>query len=159
VAYRYDHVDHYRVAGRQRLEDARKLMAKAKGESEADARRHLRAAAYLAGYAVECALKVYIAERAGCGRFAEACAARESSGLRPHDFAGRQGHNLALLLSATDLEGLADWVAKCRRAFMRVATEWSVDWRYCRKELGRAYTDELVGAAKQVSEWVGRQTP
>jgi len=67
--------------------------------------RHLRAAVYLAGYAIECILKVYIISRvAGAVSLAGAIEDRRAMGEQIPNILGAEGHRLTILLSLTDLE-------------------------------------------------------
>ena len=58
----YDGISQYWKAAARRLQDAQELLQPPtiNADEQGAETRHLRAAVYLAGYAVECILKVYI---------------------------------------------------------------------------------------------------
>lgn len=79
----FDSIGDYVKAGPRRLADAKELLEQPTLEPDAPdaAHRHLRGAVYLAGYAVECALKAYIISRAPpAQRFLEAIERRRQEG-------------------------------------------------------------------------------
>jgi len=156
----HDRTEDYLEAGPKRLADARELLQPPTLDSRAaDAgHRHLRGAAYLAGYAVECALKAYIISSAPRSRtFTEAVAHLPIAQGAVLDFRGARSHNLLLLLQATDLDERmgADFRL---RAFWRVCLKWSPVWRYDPKHLtSRSQAEEIVEAAAAVHEWINDQ--
>ena len=96
-------------------------------------------AAYLAGYAIECALKAYL-QRAGI-RFPKA---------------GREGHNLKGLWRASGfrLRDLADH-AGTKGYFINC---WSTDLRYETSIPAILGSAELVAGAGQLKAWIMNQT-
>lgn len=87
-------------------------------------------AVYLAGYLLECRLKVRVCEQRQVDRLDEANAQinneETAAGRRSVDLLGRDGHNLELLWR---LAGLASrsgaWSAQ-----LKEACRWDVAWRY-----------------------------
>jgi len=92
-------------------------------------------AAYLAGYAIECALKAYL-QRAGI----------------PFPKAGREGHNLRGLWHASDfqLRDLADH-AGTKGYFINC---WSTDLRYETSIPSIAAAEHLVAGAGRLTGWI-----
>ena len=144
----------YLGAGPQRLSDATELLAPPSVNPEgrdADV-RHLRAAMYLAGYAIECVLKAYIISRVpGTTTFTDALAQRPDCGLRRiRELRGSAGHNLIRLMEATDVETAMD--QEDREAWGMCAT-WNPQWRYCGQPLSaseRRTAEEFVQAAQRL---------
>ena len=114
------------AVARERQSDARAL-SKQRAESVG--------AAYLAGYAIECALKAYL-QRAGI----------------PFPKAGREGHNLRGLWHASDfqLRDLADH-AGTKGYFINC---WSTDLRYETSIPSIAAAEHLVAGAGQLTGWI-----
>jgi len=149
-------VSDLRKAAPQRLQDARKLLEPVSDHGGDAATRHLNAACYLAGYAVECMLKVYlIAFTVTRGhtpvRWNEAKKARGWEAK----LAGAKGHNLALLRSLTGLEGAMDRDVRIKTAWGVLLKDWDVALRYCgRPQFDRRRATEIVDACSIVYEWV-----
>ncbi len=146
MAKQHDGLSDYRRAGHARLADALELLERPTGNGGSpDAlHRHLRGAVYLAGYAVECALKVCIISRAvGAETLLDAMLHFEQDGQSVGDLLGSDGHRLPHLRRAAEVEPLFDgdpvlvgqweWCQK-----------WSPDWRYH----PQPYTDR--GSARKV---------
>ena len=126
----FDTISELRRSGLRRLRDAEELVQPPSiNTNEAgSSTRHLRGAMYLAGYGVECSLKVYIISRVtGCIRLSEARDVLINRGQPIKDICGATGHNLAYLLSLTDLEAGMD--VPQQRA-MGVCNKWKSTWRY-----------------------------
>jgi len=126
----FDRTTDYVKAGPRRLADALELLEQPSRDPEGSdaAHRNLRGAAYLAGYAVECALKAcIISQTPGCVRFADALRVRSRQGA-PSDLEGRRAHNIRLLLHVTDLEGAIEADYELRRSW-GVCLKWRPDWR------------------------------
>ena len=114
--------------------------------------RHLRGAMYLAGYGVECSLKVYIISRVtDCTRLSEARDALISRGLPIRDICGATGHNLAYLLSITDLEVGMD---ETRQQAMGICNKWKSTWRYHALPASAEEAKSLVTACRIVVDWI-----
>ena len=153
----YDGLTDFIKAGRRHLADARELLEMPTYRPSApDAgHRHLRAAIYLAGYAVECALKAYIISRtARCSSWREVLAYRSETGAAAPGLRGAESHNLRRLAAVAGLlSGLqADpplrdqWMA-CRK--------WDVNWRYHPQHFaGRSDARDMVDAAVMIHDWV-----
>jgi len=143
------------------LDDARELLTEPRHEpNRSDHRyRHLAAARYLAGYVVECILKVYIIERTRTGAgipaqtWGEVLDARETSNAKP-DLSGAKSHLLAALLAATDLEEQLDGDPHLRASWSHVA-KWDVAQRYMAAPLlNRSLVYDFVDACEELYHWV-----
>ncbi|HCU34749.1 MAG TPA: hypothetical protein DGT21_04660 [Armatimonadetes bacterium] len=158
---RHDSVRDYAAVGPQRLADAYELLEQPTWENSADdaGHRHLRAAVYLAGYAVECALKAYIVsrefpgDRSGRRTLSETIVRRTQRGDAPQ-LSGRRTHNLTLLLRASHLERAMEHNERIKRQW-GMLLKWDPDWRYN----PRPYTDRsaartLVDAAAALHDWI-----
>jgi hypothetical protein len=162
--WRYDRKTDYIKAGRMRLADARELLeAPTSSESAEEPRlphrgsRHLRGALYLAGYAIECALKAYIVAATGdSGSFTEAMDGRTSAGDSRLSQWRRQAHNLWFLWHVSELERrLED--ESIRRA-LPASLKGRVEWRYAPTPfLSRAQAGEIIGAIRRVYSWINEQ--
>jgi hypothetical protein len=122
----------YLKAAPKRLDDARELLEAPtwRADREDALHRHLRAAVYLAGYVVECALKAYIISRVpGARSFEEAVTRRRADGEADLHFTGRRAHDLRALRRATDLDPVLDRTETIRKAWAR-CQKWDPDWRY-----------------------------
>ncbi|MBM3475134.1 MAG: hypothetical protein FJX75_17875 [Armatimonadetes bacterium] len=156
----HDRTEDYVRAGAKRLADARELLQHPTLDSLAQdaGHRHLRGAVYLAGYAVECALKAYIIASAPPKEtFTEAVAALSDPQGRPLDFRGARSHNLGLLLRATDLDARMgpDFLLRTRWA---ICLRWKPWWRYNPKDFTtRSAAQVVVDAAGEVCEWINDQ--
>jgi hypothetical protein len=153
----------------KRLADARELLEPRSLEAERSDRatRHLRGAVYLAGYAVECILKVYIIERTDAhlrtpGRrvqkWSEALATREAVGERP-DLRGARSHNLFLLFGATDLSQHMSASDGIYETWTRCFKHWNASLRYNPRPI--ADPDEAlrtVDALDTAFRWVKART-
>ena len=148
---RFDGITHYIKAAPRRLADARELLQHPtyeKGARDAG-HRHLRGAAYLAGYAVECALKAYIISRIpGCQTFSQA---RERL---PVDMSGARSHDFRLLAQATDLE--SDLLSRPELAGHWVwCRKWQPDLRYDGTHMtSKGDARRMVDAAEVIWRWV-----
>ena len=119
--------------------------------------RHLRAAIYLAGYAIECILKAYIISHSPPSRSLEqAVAARRTEGENVPDITGAPGHNLALLLSLTDLEAALDGQRSLKRDW-GICLRWRSTWRYDPEPPSSNFAREFVSAVRRVYDWIERQ--
>ena len=154
---RYDHVSDFTKAAPRRLEDAKELLTQPALEPQRSdsSYRHLTAAEYLSGYAVECILKVYIITRTmGAGgqparTWTEALAFRKGLGRQ---LAGAKSHDLERLLSATDLERQ---LRRALRLAWGIACKWEPALRYRgQPNMDRQRAVELVSACEQVYRWV-----
>ncbi len=83
----------------------------------------------LAGYAVECILKVYIISRvASANSLAEAITKRRDAGEEIPNILSAEGHKLLTLLSLTDLE--ARFGDDERKKDWSLCVKWKSTWRY-----------------------------
>ena len=161
---KHDSIQDYLKVGPQRLADARELLEKPTWNPDArDAgHRHLSAAVYLACYAVECALKVYIiameidALQQGDQSLTAAVDARNARG-ETLNLSGKRAHNLRVLRGVTDLEARMDADETIKKCWGAVS-KWTTDWRYDPKP----YTSHcdaraLVDAADALRTWIDDQ--
>ncbi len=125
---KYDGYSELRKAGPRRLDDALELLeppTRHAGASDVH-RRHLCGACYLAGYAVECILKVYIIRRLdqqGRGRFVRWSDVIEHYRSMPDgpDLVGVRSHSLSLLLAVSGLEPDLDTDREMKRYWSQCA--------------------------------------
>lgn len=154
----YDGISQYRKAAARRIKDAEELLQ----PPTVDAReqgaetRHLRAAVYLAGYAVECILKVYlISQVASANSLSDAVEARRAMGEQLPNLLGAEGHRLDVLLSLTDLE--AQFSDEERRQDWSLCVKWKSTWRYDPNPPPATFAFEFVAAVRRIYRWVERQ--
>jgi HEPN domain-containing protein len=156
----FDGLSDYLEAGPKRLADARELLQHPSLDAlRADAgHRHLRGAVYLAGYAVECALKAYIISRTPPSRtFTEAVMLRAAADPAVLGLQGAATHRLGALFRATDLAPSMDADFPLR-ALWGVCLTWSPTWRYHPRHLtSRSRARQIVEAAAAVYAWVDAQ--
>lgn len=125
--------------------------------------RHLAAAEYLAGYAVECLLKVYLiqttttVEAGPAQRWREVTAARNAAGLDP-DLSGAKSHQLDRLIVACQLEPEFESDEIIKRAFGQTF-KWRVSLRYRPMPYGKAdlysaRATSMVSACQTACDWL-----
>ena len=157
----FDSITEYVKVAPKRLADARELLEQPTWQSDApDAvYRHLRAAIYLAGYVIECALKAYIISREPpLQRFFEVIKVRNARGENL-DFSGSRGHSLLALCNATDLDTRMDDNDEIRGLWrMWLSADWGPDWRYNPKDFTeRAEARRRIEAADRLYRWIDSQ--
>ncbi len=114
--------------------------------------RHLAGARYIAGYAVECALKAYLINYTGTSTFSEARAELKKRGV---DVYAGFVHELTRLLNASDLDTSADPAVASQFGICAV---WTTNWRYDpNTSLTEADALDFVDAASAVWRWVESQ--
>ncbi len=118
----------------QRLEDARFLLEFSRNT----------AAVYLAGYAVECALKALLL----------ATTPRSSAARTLESFRGSLAHNYDWLRARYHRQGGAPLPNEVARDFSRV-NSWTTDLRYRPGAISAREAREFVGAAKSIVSWTG----
>jgi hypothetical protein len=161
VILEYDHITELLKAASKRMDDALELLESPSRErNRSDATfRHLCGAQYLAGYAVECALKSYIiyqmsirgAERVQ--RWSKVLDARQTAGAKP-DLSGSRSHSLPLLLAVADLETIIASDADLRRAW-GACSRWTPALRYKPTPLtNRRETTEMVESCRKIERWL-----
>ena len=154
----FDGVSELAKSGPRRLRDAEELLEPPSSypDEQGVETRHLRGAAYLAGYGVECLLKVYIilARRPECRRLSQAREALRQGGNDVRDICGASGHDLPYLLSLTDLEGRMD--KNCLRQ-MPLCAKWKSSWRYDPRPMKRSDAEAIVHSARQLVNWIQSQ--
>ena len=121
--------EEWMAASRARGADASAMLPKRSGSM---------GPAYLAGYAVECALKAFL----------------QSRGF-PRPSTGRSGHDLRALWKASgfQLRDLADKDGS-KSFFVR---RWSTDLRYEARADAEETAETLVAGAQRLSRWVNSQ--
>lgn len=153
----YDGISQYRKAAARRLRDAEELLEPPSlaSQEQGAGERHLRAAVYLAGYAIECILKVYIISRvAGAVSLAGAIEDRRAMGEQIPNILGAEGHRLTILLSLTDLETYL--MDEERKKDWSICVKWKSAWRYDpNPPTDNAW--EFVSAVRRIYHWVERQ--
>jgi hypothetical protein len=145
----------------RRIADARELlMPPSLRASRRDAsHRHLQAAYYLAGYAVECALKAHVIRlyRRLQGSHINSWSHVKNS--LPVNVSGKEGHNLAKLLSCSELQERLQGSAAVSLQWA-LCNRWDSEVRYSERpmqmplETVRAYVENFVDACEAVRRWV-----
>jgi hypothetical protein len=151
----YEGISQFVKAAERRLRDAEELLQPptlAPQEQGAET-RHLRAAVYLAGYAIECILKVYIIQQQGVKTLTAAVDALRKAGKNVPDLNSTIGHHLQRLLSLTDLERQLDNERE-RKKDWNICLKWRSNWRYDPTSPTRANAEEFVKAVRSVYAWV-----
>lgn len=160
----YDGISELVKAAPKRLADARELLEQPTWEpNRSDAGyRHLCAARYLAGYAVECALKAVIIERTEWRRkqwtktWTEVLDSRQTQGLEP-DLSGSRSHSLQLLLNVSGLSEDLDRNEEMKRSW-GTCCKWSPALRYQPDHVtDRGSATEMVEACERVYQWLKSQ--
>jgi len=165
VARTLESESEYADASKQQLADAMELLDHPTSKAfDGDAHfRHLVGAMYLAGYAVECALKAYLLRRFGpllspapgtsttFDAIVSDVASAAGKSLRDFDL-----HSLNDLWNATGLAS-RDTDMTARQGACSI---WRVEWRY-RPPSDRARPDaeRFVQAAGELVDWITRQDP
>lgn len=153
-------------AAPKRLDDALELLTEPRrNQARSDAKvRHLCAAYYLAGYAVECALKVYIIlhvegrGRARMDRWGQAIEYFQSLG-DPLDLAGKHSHNLGRLLTASELQSELATDSRAWRDWNLCCT-WNYSARYRPDHMqDRAKVEAFVEACERTYRWMRQRLP
>src|SRR5258708_3272763 len=128
---RYDGKSQFIKAARARLDDGFRLLERNEGARVI----HTRGAMYLGGYALECALKVYIIQSERANTLTEAVdrlrqkeRGRQERRRIP-DLATAAGHRLSLLLALTNLEGQIEHGSTLWRQ-LQLSFQWQSNWRY-----------------------------
>ncbi len=154
----------YRRAAQSRFQDARELMQPPASDAERSdaARRHLRGAMYLAGYAVECLLKAYLIQQVNTQTLAGAVdrlnQQRQSRGQDAVRNIARSaaGHELLYLLGLTDLKTVSSGFDP--KLWGRVA-KWKSAWRYesdlVDSETAREFLEDIEAAAQWLQTKIG----
>jgi hypothetical protein len=160
-----DHQASLWKAAWRRLDDAWELLEIPTRLTERSdcAVRHLAAAEYIAGYSVECLLKVYIiqmttnVEGRPAQRWREVTKVRQTAGLDP-DLSGAKSHKLDQLVVAAQLEPDFENDDVIKRAF-NLTFKWRVSLRYrafpygSRDKYG-ARAKSMVHASQTVCDWL-----
>src|SRR5687768_16647699 len=128
---RFEGKSEFIKAARCRLDDAKRLLE----YGENAGKRHTRGAMYISGYALECALKVYIIQAAGARTLSEAVdtlrskAVARADAREIPDLNTSAGHRLSLLYGLTDLSGMVKHGSGLWRR-IQSTFRWQSDWRY-----------------------------
>ena len=162
---KYDSEGELLKAGLRRLRDAQELLEDPTlNPNSGDAgHRHLRGAYYLAGYAVECVLKVYIM-RLLAARSRQSVlnwsiaidhlASRQTS----VDLSGKRSHSLPLLLKLAELEAQFSGDRTMERNW-RTCQAWDYNARYDGPLPNRAYAERFVAACEGAHNWIQARLP
>lgn len=162
----YDGRSELLKAAPKRLDDAWELLeAPTRNPERSDADyRHLCAAYYLAGYAVECVLKAYVillldgrgSER--IARWSQVIAHVEAAGGGP-DLTGRHSHRLNRLLIVSELEAQLGSDLQARHDWGICGT-WDYAARYMPEHMrDREGIERFVAACDHLFHWVERRLP
>lgn len=153
MSWHHDTYGDFVESGNRRLADAWELLEMPTWEptaARADT-RHLAGAYYLAGYAVECALKSYIICMEDTRLSLSQVIAKSEQGER----LARDPHNLSRLLAATDLGGELATQADLQRCWGTVSGRWRTDLRYQRKlRPSRGEARKWVTAVDKLHRWI-----
>jgi hypothetical protein len=159
---RFDYASDLVKVAQRRIEDARELLMRPSLKPErGDAdQRHLPAAYYLAGYAVECILKAYAVDLYNSRERADIKRWSEVADRTAVDVSGAEGHNLGKLLVVCELEGRM----QANPAIMMTwgtCSAWRHDVRYTLMPVAassaaefRRSVREFVDACDVVYRWV-----
>ena len=165
MSLEYDGISELLKAAPKRLADARELLETPTRNPQGSdaATRHLRAAVYLAGYALECALKVYIIDRTDARLrrrgnrvqgWSEALRQRELAGDEP-DLSGSRSHSLELLFRATDLSNMTPPGSEIHGVWVRCMKNWRPSLRYAPDHMrDRDEARATVDALEEAYKWV-----
>lgn len=155
----YDGLSQYRKSAPRRLRDAEELLQPPRLDPQEQGanQRHLRAAIYLAGHALECLLKAYIVGRQPPSlTLSDAVAARRAVGEQIPNILGAEGHCLTTLLSLTDLEVTLQNTEE-RQQDWAICVKWKSTWRYDPQPPAVADAQEFVQSARRIYQWVQNQ--
>ena len=167
----YDGFSEFLKAAPKRLNDAWELLeAPSRNRDASDAAyRHVCAAYYLAGYAVECILKVYImrlvearSQRTRISRWPQAVQ-HLARGGNPIRLSGAHSHDLAKLYQAAELAAQVETDRKIADVWTQCA-KWDYAARYCPQFLPEAMRDrtavaEFVSACDTMYHWIAQRVP
>lgn len=152
----FDGISEFHKVAIHRLNDAFELLETPTyniKEGSAD-NRHLRAAVYLAGYAVECALKEYIISRTPPAQtLSEALTYMEAKGMNAELLSGSAGHNLLRLLAVTDLHTYLKSDPSVKKAWGE-CLKWRSTWRYNALAPTREYAVSFVESVQIIYRWI-----
>ena len=160
----YDGISELVKAAPKRLDDAWELLEQPTWQPNRSdvGYRHLCAAQYLAGYAVECGLKAVIIERTEWERkqrtktWTEVLFYRQTQGLQP-DLSGARSHNLQLLLTESGLSDALDHYPEMRQKW-GICCTWNPALRYRPEPMtDRNRAEAMVQACQDVYEWLRSQ--
>jgi hypothetical protein len=156
---KYDGHSELLKAAPKRMNDARELLeTPSRDRYTSDAQyRHLCGAYYLAGYAVECALKVYIIlllDSRSADRFARWSDVINHFGAKAQDLRGRRSHNLPQLRVIAELESQMDADQAMKEAW-GICSKWDYNVRYKPDFMtNRESVTQFVQACGTAYDWV-----
>ena len=152
----FDGETQYYKAATRRLRDARALLQMPVTDTQESGAetRHLRAAIYIAGYAIECILKAHIISHSASARtLTEVLRLRRNRGETMPDLTGSDGHNLTLLLAVADLE--SDMKSDAARARdWNLCSQWKSTWRYDPEPPPLAFAQQFIEATARLHAWI-----
>lgn len=157
MAFR-DRLSDFVKSGPLRLKDAIELMEMPSSDTQRSdaAKRHLRCAMYLAGYAIECLLKAYIIEYENCQSLTEAQERinnkRMSGGQEKIDriASTSAGHDIYYLIGLTDLSTRPGYDPKL---WGRISI-WKSTWRYEHDTTERKIAEKFLADVSQGVNWL-----
>ena len=147
--------DQLRQAASRHLADSHRLL----GETAARCRcrtcaQHRIGAMYIAGYAIECALKAHAIDRRGKTVWQEVVDEERGKPARTRiDL--RSGHSLRQLIKAADLDPASS--NRIQRRFELCASAWRPDLRYASGTRNLSQAKALVLAVAEVHDWIRKQ--
>jgi hypothetical protein len=152
-------------AAPKRLRDAQELLeAPSRDPRAADAAyRHLCAAHYLAGYAVECALKTYVIllldSRLPDHVTRWSHVVQHFAERRVTDLSGRHSHDLGRLLAVSGLSAAVDQDEQAKQTW-GMCGKWDYNVRYRPQPLtDRARVEAFVEACSTIYRWIRARLP
>ena len=112
---------------------------------------------YLAGYALECALKEYlIVQEPGALRLSDVIQKWRSEGRNVPDLTGASGHSLPLLWSVTGLDAALEHDIE-RKRDLGICFRWKVTLRYGPPTEDPEFVHEFINAVERMFHWVNRR--
>ena len=151
----FDGITHFHKSGWRHLRDAQELLetpTREPNKSDA-ATRHQQGAVYLAGYAVECALKEFLISREGVGTLSEVMQRRRQRGEEEFALTTTEGHNLALLFRLANLAEECEHNSLIRRHWAS-CVKWRSTLRY---SIGTGIIQDprgFVVSAEEIHRWI-----
>ena len=153
----YDGISHYDRSGQMRLRDAEELLQPPTlfpQESGANRRHHI-AACYLAGYSVECSLKMFLLIENQETSLSSLLSKWEREGRVVPNLIGKEGHQLNTLIGLTSLERLLDTETILKQEW-GTCLRWKSTWRYTTQLPQGLEAHLFVTCCRKLQEWVKR---
>jgi HEPN domain-containing protein len=146
----------FQQSARKRLADAYELL-EPPSRDKRRSRQHQDGAVYLAGYAVECALKAFLIRKAQVSN-PSAQSLEEAAVVL--GFAKKRFlvHLLEQLRDDGDLLARMAWDPEITNDF-NICLKWKPEWRYRGERVKEVEPREFVDAVGRMYRWVERQVP